>query len=126
LLGGRIAEKLVFNDLTTGAQNDLAKATEIATKMVTEYGMSEKIGPLTLRKREEEIFLGRDYLAKEKLYSEYTAKLIDDEIKNIIETCSQNVEKLLSENIKKLEVLANKLIEKEVLEGKEIDEIISQ
>jgi cell division protease FtsH len=126
LLGGRIAEKLVFNDLTTGAQNDLSKATDIATKMVTEYGMSEKIGPLTLRKREEEIFLGRDYLAKEKLYSEYTAKLIDDEIKNIIETCSQNVEKLLSENIKKLDVLANKLIEKEVLEGKEIDEIVSQ
>jgi cell division protease FtsH len=126
LLGGRIAEKLVFNDLTTGAQNDLSKATDIATKMVTEYGMSEKIGPLTLRKREEEIFLGRDYLTKEKLYSEYTAKLIDDEIKNIIETCSQNVEKLLSENIKKLDALANKLIEKEVLEGKEIDEIVGQ
>ncbi len=125
LLGGRVAEKLVFNDITTGAQNDLAKATEIATKMVTEYGMSEKIGPLTLRKREEEIFLGRDYLTKEKLYSEYTAKLIDDEIKSIIEMCSQNVEKLLSENIKKLEALANKVIEKEVLEGKEIDEIIS-
>jgi len=126
LLGGRVAEKLVFNDLTTGAQNDLAKATEIATKMVTEYGMSEKIGPLTLRKREEEIFLGRDYLTKEKLYSEYTAKLIDDEIKNIIETCEHNVEKLLSENYKKLEALANKVMEKEVLEGKEIDEIISQ
>jgi len=125
LLGGRIAEKLVFNDLTTGAQNDLSKATDIATKMVTEYGMSEKIGPLTLRKREEEIFLGRDYLAKEKLYSEYTAKLIDDEIKNIIETCEHNVEKLLSENYKKLEALANKVMEKEVLEGKEIDEIIS-
>jgi cell division protease FtsH len=125
LLGGRVAEKLVFNDITTGAQNDLAKATEIATKMVTEYGMSEKIGPLTLRKREEEIFLGRDYLAKEKLYSEYTAKLIDDEIKNIIETCEHNVEKLLSENYKKLEALANKVMEKEVLEGKEIDEIIS-
>jgi cell division protease FtsH len=125
LLGGRIAEKLVFNDLTTGAQNDLAKATEIATKMVTEYGMSEKIGPLTLRKREEEIFLGRDYLTKEKLYSEYTAKLIDDEIKNIIETCEHNVEKLLSENYKKLEALANKVMEKEILEGKEIDEIIS-
>jgi len=125
LLGGRVAEKLIFNDITTGAQNDLAKATEIATKMVTEYGMSEKIGPLTLRKREEEIFLGRDYLTKEKMYSEYTAKLIDDEVKNIIETCSQNVEKLLSENIKKLDALANKVIEKEVLEGKEIDEIIS-
>jgi len=125
LLGGRVAEKLVFNDITTGAQNDLAKATEIATKMVTEYGMSEKIGPLTLRKREEEIFLGRDYLTKEKLYSEYTAKLIDDEIKNIIETCEHNVEKLLSENYKKLEALANKVMEKEVLEGKEIDEIIS-
>jgi len=125
LLGGRVAEKLVFNDITTGAQNDLAKATDIATKMVTEYGMSEKIGPLTLRKREEEIFLGRDYLTKEKLYSEYTAKLIDDEIKNIIETCEHNVEKLLSENYKKLEALANKVMEKEVLEGKEIDEIIS-
>ncbi len=125
LLGGRVAEKLIFNDITTGAQNDLAKATEIATKMVTEYGMSEKIGPLTLRKREEEIFLGRDYLTKEKMYSEYTAKLIDDEVKNIIESCSQNVEKLLSENIKKLDALANKVIEKEVLEGKEIDEIIS-
>ncbi len=125
LLGGRIAEKIIFNDLTTGAQNDLSKATEIATKMVTEYGMSDKIGPLTLRKREEEIFLGRDYLTKEKLYSEFTAKLIDDEIKNIIESCVQNVEKLLSENINKLHALAKRLMEKEVLEASEIDEIIN-
>ncbi len=125
LLGGRIAEKIVFNDLTTGAQNDLSKATDIATKMVTEYGMSEKIGPLTLRKREEEIFLGRDYLTKEKMYSEFTAKLIDDEIKNIIETCSHNVEKLLSENINKLHALAKRLMEKEVLEAAEIDEVVN-
>ncbi len=124
LLGGRVAEKIVFNDITTGAQNDLAKATELATKMVTEYGMSEKIGPLTLRKREEEIFLGRDYLTREKMYSEATAKLIDEEIKSIIETCLQNVEKLLSENINKLNALAQKVIEKEVLESDEIDSII--
>ncbi|MEN3013551.1 MAG: ATP-dependent zinc metalloprotease FtsH [Endomicrobiia bacterium] len=125
LLGGRTAEKIVFNDITTGAQNDLSKATEIATKMVTEYGMSEKIGPLTLRKREEEIFLGRDYLTKEKMYSEATARLIDEEIKNIVESCSQGVENLLSKNINKLHSLAQKLIEKEVLEAAEIDEIIA-
>ncbi len=125
LLGGRTAEKIIFNDFTTGAQNDLSKATEIATKMVTEYGMSEKIGPLTLRKREEEIFLGRDYLTREKMYSEATAKLIDEEIKDIIEKCEQSVEKLLSENIKKLHSLAQRIIEKEVLESQEIDEIIA-
>ncbi|MCS7227907.1 MAG: ATP-dependent zinc metalloprotease FtsH [Endomicrobia bacterium] len=124
LLGGRTAEKIVFNDMTTGAQNDLSKATEIATKMVTEYGMSEKIGPLTLRKREEEIFLGRDYLTREKMYSEATAKLIDEEVKNIVELCQQKVEKLLSENINKLHALAQRVMEKEVLEAQEIDEII--
>ncbi len=124
LLGGRVAEKLIFNDITTGAQDDLAKATEIATKMVTEYGMSEKIGPLTLRKREEEIFLGRDYLTREKMYSEATAKLIDEEVKNIIETSMNNVEKLLTENINKLNALAQKVMEKEILESAEIDEII--
>ncbi|MCS7151119.1 MAG: ATP-dependent zinc metalloprotease FtsH [Endomicrobia bacterium] len=126
LLGGRAAEKIVFNDMTTGAQNDLSKATEIATKMVTEYGMSEKIGPLTLRKREEEIFLGRDYLTREKMYSESTAKLIDEEIKNIIETCAKNVEKLLTDNINKLNALAQRVMEKEVLEAQEIDYIIQQ
>ncbi|MCX7910860.1 MAG: ATP-dependent zinc metalloprotease FtsH [Endomicrobia bacterium] len=124
LLGGRTAERIVFNDITTGAQNDLSKATEIATKMVTEYGMSEKIGPLTLRKREEEIFLGRDYLTREKMYSEATAKLIDEEIKSIIENCEKRVEGLLSENINKLHALAKRVIEKEVLEAQEIDEII--
>jgi cell division protease FtsH len=124
LLGGREAEKIVFNDITTGAQNDLLKATEIATKMVTEFGMSEKIGPWSLRKREEEIFLGRDYLTKEKMYSEHTAKLIDEEIKKLIDFASEQARKIISENIDKLHSLATKLIEKEVLDALEIDKAL--
>jgi len=124
LLGGRETEKIVFNELTTGAQNDLLKATEIATKMVTEFGMSERIGPLSLRKREEEIFLGRDYLTKEKMYSESTAKLIDEEIKKIIDLASENVKKIITANIDKLHSLATKLMEKEVLDAIEIDKAL--
>lgn len=124
LLGGRETERIVFNDVTTGAQNDLLKATEIATKMVTEFGMSEKLGPWTLRKREEEIFLGRDYLTKEKMYSESTAKVIDEEIKMLIDTATKRAEEIISKNIDKLHILANKLIEKEVLSAFEIDEIL--
>ncbi len=124
LLGGRETEKIVFNELTTGAQNDLMKATEIASKMVTEFGMSEKIGPWSLRKREEEIFLGRDYLTKEKLYSENTAKIIDEEIKKIIDFASEQARKIISDNIDKLHSLAKRLMEKEVLDALEIDKVL--
>ncbi|MFQ3675280.1 MAG: ATP-dependent zinc metalloprotease FtsH [Endomicrobiia bacterium] len=124
LLGGRETEKIVFNDTTTGAQNDLLKATEIATKMVTEFGMSEKIGPWSLRKREEEIFLGRDYLTKEKMYSESTAKLIDEEIKKFIDLASDRAKKIINDNIDKLHSLATKLMEKEVLDSVEIDKAL--
>lgn len=124
-LGGRCAEELVFGDLTTGAQNDLTKATEIVQRMVTEYGMSEKLGPLSYRKKEEEIFLGRD-IVKERGYSEKTAEIIDAEIKKIIEECLQRAKGLLQENRKKLDALANKLIEREVLEGDEVEKILTE
>ncbi len=123
LLGGRCAEELVFNDITTGAQNDLTKATEFIQRMVTEYGMSDRLGPLSYRKKEEEIFLGRD-IVKERGYSEKTAQIIDEEVKKIIDECLGKARKLLKENQKKLELLANKLVEKEILEGEEVEQIL--
>lgn len=125
LLGGRCAEELVFEDITTGAQNDLTKATEFVQRMVTEYGMSEKLGPLSYRKKEEEIFLGRDII-KERGYSEKTAQIIDEEVKRIIDECLEKARNLLKENQKKLELLANKLVEKEILEGEEVEQILQE
>jgi len=123
LLGGRAAEEIIFNEITTGAENDLVKVTEITQKMVCEYGMSEKLGPLTLRKREEELFLGRDIMQRERMYSEKTAQLIDEEVKTIIKECEDRGIKILKENIDKLRILAEKLIEKEMLEGDEVDKL---
>jgi len=125
LLGGRCAEELIFDDITTGAQNDLTKATEFVQRMVTEYGMSKKLGPLSYRKKEEEIFLGRDII-KERGYSEKTAEVIDEEVKKIIDYCLKGARKLLKENQKKLELLANRLVEKEILEGEEIEQILTK
>ena len=124
LLGGRVAEQLIFNEATTGAHNDLGKATDLAHKMVREYGMSDKLGPMTMQKREEEIFLGRD-IAKEKVYSEKTAELIDAEEKSIIDQCLGRAQKLLKDNQDKLTLVANKLIEREVLEGDEVELILA-
>lgn len=124
LLGGRCAEELVFGDITTGAQNDLTKATEYVQRMVTEYGMSEKLGPLSYRKKEEEIFLGRDII-KERGYSEKTAEVIDEEVKKIIDNCLEEAQRLLKENREKLELLANKLVEKEILEGEEVEQVLT-
>jgi len=121
-LGGRAAEELTFNELTTGAENDLHQATEIAHKMVCEYGMSDKIGPLTLRKKESEIFLGRDF-AKEKAYSEKTAQMIDEEVKKIVEDCRNRAKELLTKNKAKLDRLAKALMEKEILVGEEVEQI---
>jgi cell division protease FtsH len=124
LLGGRTAEELIFSEITTGAQNDLQKATDFAVRMVTEYGMSEKLGPLTLRKREEEIFLGRDIMQREKLYSEKTAQLIDEEVRNIIKEAETRAAALLKNNKQLLEKLAETLIEKEILEGEEVNRLL--
>ncbi|MDI6703275.1 MAG: ATP-dependent zinc metalloprotease FtsH [bacterium] len=125
LLGGRVAEELVFNDVTTGSKNDLEKATEIAHKMVCEYGMSENLGPLTFGRKEEQIFLGRD-IVKERNYSEKVASAIDKEIRGIVEMSYNKARQLLEKNRKALDRLANRLKEKEVLEGEEIEKILKE
>lgn len=124
LLGGRVAEELVFHEVTTGAHSDLSKATETAHKMVCEYGMSEKLGPLTFRRRDEEIFLGRD-IAKEKAYSEKTAELIDTEVKRLIDEAMERAQSLLRENMNVLDKIAQALIEREVLEGTNVEDILA-
>ena len=120
LLGGRAAEKLVLNEYTTGAGNDIERATQIARKMVCEWGMSDKLGPITFGKKEEEIFLGRE-IAKHRDYSEATAVEIDAEVRRIIEAAEKRAENLVSKNLDKLHALANALLEREILDGREID-----
>ena len=122
-LGGRAAEKLVLNELSTGAGNDIERATELARKMVCEWGMSEKIGPVTFGKKSEEIFLGRE-IAQHRDYSESTAILIDQELKTIVERAYNKAEGLLKKNIKTLHRLAEALLEREILDGEEIDRIL--
>ncbi|MCX7786045.1 MAG: cell division protein FtsH, partial [candidate division WOR-3 bacterium] len=123
MLGGRAAEELEFGDISTGSRDDINRATQLARKMVCEWGMSEKLGPLTLGKPDEEIFLGRE-IGLHRNFSEETAKLIDNEIKHFVDEAHKKALSLLKENIKKLKTLAQKLLEKEILDGKEIDEII--
>jgi cell division protease FtsH len=122
-LGGRAAEKLIFKELTTGAGNDIERATELARKMVCEWGMSDKLGPLAYGQKEEEIFLGRQ-ITRNKNYSEQTALAIDDEIKKIVTTGMKRAEKILVENLETLHRLAASLLEREILDGNEIDTII--
>ncbi len=123
LLGGRCAELLIFKDRSTGAQNDIKNATEIARNMVTKWGMSEELGPLTLSDKEEQIFLGRE-IAQRRDYSDSTAKLIDKEIRDLIVEAEKRSYKIIKTNIKLLKKLANALLKKEVLTKDEIDEII--
>lgn len=122
-LGGRAAEKLIFNQYTTGAGNDIERATNLAHKMVCEWGMSEKMGPLAYGAKEEEIFLGRE-ITRSKNYSETTAVLIDEEIKYIVSTGMDRAERILAENIDTLHRLAKVLLEREILDGEEIDKVI--
>ncbi len=122
LLGGRVAEELVFGDITTGAHDDLTKATSLANKMVCEFGMSEVVGPITYKKPESEIFLGRD-IGNERGFSEHTAEVIDKEVKNLLTTALDKVRILLKENRDKLNALANALVEKEILNSDEVDRL---
>ena len=122
-LGGRAAEMLIFGELTTGAGNDIERSTELARKMVCEWGMSEKLGPLTYGQKEEEIFLGRQ-ITRHKNYSEETAIDIDKEIKYIVDTQMTRAERILKENMDTLHRLALALLEREILDGSEIDLII--
>jgi len=124
LMGGRAAEDLIFNTFTTGAGNDIEQATEMARKMVCEWGMSDKMGPLSFGKKDEQIFLGRE-MATHKNYSEATAVEIDTEIKRIVDGGYERALTLLKENIKTLHNLSECLIEKENLTGAEVDEIIA-
>ncbi len=123
LLGGRAAEEIALNHMTTGAGNDLEHATELARKMVTEWGMSEKLGPLTFGKKDEHIFLGKE-IARHKDYSEKTAIDIDEAIKKIVIEAYDTSKKLVAENHDLLEALAKSLLEKETLDGAEIDALI--
>jgi cell division protease FtsH len=123
LLGGRAAEEIVLHQQTTGAGDDLEKATEMARKMVCEWGMSEKLGPLTFGKNEEHIFLGRE-VARAKDYSEETALTIDAEIKRIVMDAAARARQILDENIEKLHALARALLERESLDGEEIARIL--
>jgi cell division protease FtsH len=123
LMGGRVAEQLVFGELSTGAANDIERATNLARKMVCEWGMSEKLGPLTFGKKEEQIFLGRE-IATHRDYSEETAQEIDQEVKRIVEEAQKTATGLLTSNMDKLHLLANALLEREILDGGEIDRIL--
>jgi len=125
LLGGRAAELLVFGEESTGAADDLAKATEIARRMVTDWGMSSKLGPVTLGKAEEEVFLGRE-LGVRKYYSEETARLIDTEIKEIVKEAFDRATHILGSKKDLLHKVANLLLEKETITGKELDAIIKE
>jgi len=124
LFGGRVAEELVLNQVTTGAGNDIEKATDLVRRMVCEWGMSEKLGPMAFGRKEEEIFLGRD-LTQKADYSKTTAIQIDAEIRRIIRDSYQRAKALLSANLRLLHEIAEKLLEKEVLEGSEIDAIVT-
>jgi cell division protease FtsH len=125
LLGGRAAEELVLKDLTTGAGNDIERASALARKMVCEWGMSEEMGPLSYGKKEEQIFLGREF-ATHKDYSEDTARKIDREVSLIVMRCYDNAKKILSDRIDILNRIATELLEKEVLNGPELDALIGE
>ena len=125
LLGGRVAEEIVLKHETTGAGNDIERATEIARKMVCEWGMSEKLGPLNYGKKEEHIFLGRE-ITRHRDFSENTAQEIDGELRKIVTGCLERARGIVIKNIDALHAIANKLLEKEVLDGQEIENIIRE
>ncbi|MBV8203681.1 MAG: ATP-dependent zinc metalloprotease FtsH [Candidatus Eremiobacteraeota bacterium] len=124
LLGARASEELIFQENTTGAHDDLQKATSLARKMVMEFGMSPKIGPIALGKKHEQVFLGRD-IVEERNYSEEVASQIDTEVRGIIDTCYANAYHLLETNIDKLHRLAEALLDKETIEADEVERLLS-
>jgi cell division protease FtsH len=123
LLGGRMAEKLILDDISTGASNDIERATKIARQMVMKYGMSDTMGPIMYGGSEEEVFLGRDMTTHSKDYSEQTAAEIDKEVKAIIMNAYKSAENILKDNVDKLHAVAKVLIEKEKITGEEFDAI---
>jgi cell division protease FtsH len=124
LMGGRVAEEIAFNQLTTGAGNDIKQATNLARKMVTEWGMSEVLGPLAYGESEENPFLGREMAQHHASYSGNTAKLIDDEIRRVVMEEYARAKNILVEHREKLNKLAEALLDRETVEGVEIDAIL--
>ena len=125
LLGGRVAEELVIKDISTGASNDIERATATAKSMITKYGMNERLGTVTYGSESQEVFLGRD-LAQEKTYSEETAAIIDEEIKKMISKSYQRAKELLEQNMDKLDAVATVLIEKEKITEEEFNQVFDQ
>jgi len=124
-LGGRAGEEIAFNEISTGAQNDLEQATRLARKMVTEYGMSDKLGPRTFGHREESPFLGRE-MTEHRNYSETVAQEIDEEVQNLIQKAYNTAKKTLTENKAKLKQLAEYLITEETLEGERLEALFKE
>ncbi|MTV48502.1 ATP-dependent zinc metalloprotease FtsH [Heliobacillus mobilis] len=125
LLGGRVAEAIVLKEISTGASNDLERATDLVRKMITEYGMSEELGPLTFGHKQEQVFLGRD-LARDRNYSEAVAFSIDKEARRIIEECYGKAKKILESNADKLHLIAQTLMDKETIEASEFTELMKK
>ena len=125
MLGGRVAEDLIFGDITTGAQNDLERVTDIAHKMICQFGMSENLGPLTFGGNDNQIFLGRD-IYKDRNYSEEIASQIDKEIRMLVDECFNRSKHILIENRDILDALANALLDKEVLSSEMVKEIVEK
>jgi cell division protease FtsH len=123
MLGGRASEDINLDEVTTGAQNDLEMATQMARRMVTQFGMSERLGHITLGRREGLVFLGRD-LVEERNYSEETARIIDEEVKKIVDEAFQKARNILQQNLDKLKLLASTLLEKEVMDGEEVRKLL--
>ena len=122
-LGGRVAEELVLKEISTGAQNDLERATDLVRKMITQWGISENLGPITFGRRQEQVFLGRD-IAQDRNYSEEVAYAIDQEVRRLIEEAYAKTQEILRTNMAKLELMANALLERETLEAHELEELM--
>jgi cell division protease FtsH len=125
MLAGRAAEEVVFGEVTTGAQNDLERVTDLARRMVCEFGMSERLGPVTLGRKAGPIFLGRD-IVEDRNYSETVASEIDKEVRRIVEECYERAKRLLQENRHLLDAIANRLLEKETMDGEELDRLLRE
>jgi cell division protease FtsH len=124
-LGGRAAEQVVFNEISSGAKSDIGQVTKLARAMVTDYGMSDKLGPRTFGHKEEMVFLGRE-ISEQRDYSEKVALQIDNEVQDIIDTAYETAVRLLKENRDKLDKLAKALLEKETLEGRDLDGLFEE
>jgi len=124
LMGGRVAEEIVFGHYTTGAVNDIKQASDLARRMVTEFGMSEKLGPVAYGGEDEQVFLGRDFTSQSRNYSETTAQLIDEEVQTLVRTAEDSARVMLNEKREILDRMAEALLERETIDGEEIDAIV--